>query len=240
MTGMRLAVFSDIHGNIQALNMVLADLMKQSCDAVYCLGDLVGYGPRPNEVIETITSSRIPTVMGNYDDGVGNEKGDCGCAYTAEVEKENGHKSIEWTTEKVTPENKRRLRRLHDKIELQASGKKVLLVHGSPRRINEYLYEDRPEKSIRRMLGTVEADVLVCGHTHKPYHRIVNGVHIINDGSVGKPKDGDNRACYAIIDIGETVSVEFRRVPYPIEKVAGEIVQYGLPSAFAEALRIGK
>ena len=240
MTGMRLAVFSDIHGNILALNEVLADLMKQGCDAVYCLGDLVGYGPRPNEAIETITSSGIPTVMGNYDDGVGYERGDCGCAYTTDEEKQNGYVSIQWTSKKVTPENKRRLRQLHDKIELQASGKKVLLVHGSPRRINEYLYEDRPEKSIQRMLGTVEADVMVCGHTHKPYHRIVDGVHIINDGSVGKPKDRDNRACYAIIDIGETVSVEFRRVPYPIEEVAGEIIQYGLPGAFAEALRIGK
>jgi len=240
MTDMRIAVFSDIHGNILALNEVLSDLMKQSCDAVYCLGDLVGYGPRPNEVIETITSSGIPTVMGNYDDGVGYERGDCGCAYTTDVEKENGHVSIQWTTEKVTHENKRRLRQLHDKIELNISGKKVLLVHGSPRRINEYLYEDRPEKSIQRMLGTVKADVLVCGHTHKPYHRIVDGVHIINDGSVGKPKDGDNRACYAIIDIGEEVSVEFRRVPYPIEEVAGEIIQYGLPGAFADALRTGK
>jgi len=240
MTGMRLAVFSDIHGNILALNEVLADLMKQGCDAVYCLGDLVGYGPRPNEVIETIISSGIPTVMGNYDDGVGYERGDCGCAYTTDVEKENGHVSIQWTTEKVTHENKRRLRQLHDKIELQVSGKKVLLVHGSPRRINEYLYEDRPEKSIQRLLGTVNADIMVCGHTHKPYHRIVDGVHIINDGSVGKPKDGDNRACYAIIDISETVSVEFRRVPYPIEEVARGIIQYGLPGAFAEALRTGK
>lgn len=94
MTGMRLAVFSDIHGNILALNEVLADLMKQGCDAVYCLGDLVGYGPRPNEVIETIISSGIPTVMGNYDEGVGYERGDCGCAYTTDVEKENGHVSI--------------------------------------------------------------------------------------------------------------------------------------------------
>ena len=237
---MRLAVFSDIHSNILALNKVLADIEKQNCNAVYCLGDLVGYGPRPNEVIEVITNRGIPTVMGNYDDGVGYDRGDCGCAYITNEEKQNGHKSIEWTTKRITDYNKRKLRDLHDNIILQVEEKKVLLVHGSPRRINEYLYEDRPEKNLSRMLSAVGTDVLVCGHTHRPYHRTVDGVHIINDGSVGKPKDGDNRACYAIIEISEEVSVEFRRVTYPIKKVSMEIVQYGLPRAFAEALRNGE
>jgi putative phosphoesterase len=240
MTPMRLAVFSDIHSNILALNEVLNDIEKQGCDGVYCLGDLVGYGPRPNEVIETIHGLGIPTVMGNYDDGVGYERGDCGCAYTTDEEKQNGQRSIEWTTQQVTRENKNHLRSLHEKIELQIEEKKVLLVHGSPRRINEYLYEDRPEESLRRMLSTVDADILVCGHTHKPYHREVNGVHIINDGSVGKPKDGDNRACYAIINLDKDVKVEFRRLPYQIETVAEEIIKNDLPSAFAEALRSGK
>jgi putative phosphoesterase len=237
MTKMRLAVFSDIHSNILALNEVLADIQKQNCDAVYCLGDLVGYGPRPNEVIENIKAAQRPTVMGNYDEGVGFEKGDCGCAYTTDVEKANGAKSIKWTTEKVTSENKKYLRSLHSSITFNAAGYRILLVHGSPRRINEYIYEDRPERSLTHMLESVEADIVVCGHTHKPYHRIVGNVHLVNDGSVGKPKDGDPRACYAVIDLGEDVSVEFRRIEYPVERVADEVVKAGLPTAFAEALR---
>jgi len=231
-----LAVFSDIHSNILALNHVLEDIEKQGYDRVYCLGDLVGYGPRPNEVIETLIASGIQTVMGNYDEGVGYEKGDCGCAYVTEEEKQDGQKSIEWTTEQVTPQNKRYLRTLQDKIEFTVNGYKILLVHGSPRRNNEYLYEDRPERSLTRMLESLDADILVCGHTHKPYHRIVNGIHIINEGSVGKPKDGDPRACYAVIELDETISVEFRRVEYPVASVTEEIIKAGLPRAFADAL----
>ncbi len=233
---MRIAVFSDIHANILALNNVLKEIEKDGFDAVYCLGDLVGYGPRPNEVIETMRNSGIQTVMGNYDDGVGYERGDCGCAYVTDEEKRNGQKSIEWTTEQVTPENKEYLRSLHERFEFKANGYKVLLVHGSPRRINEYLYEDRPMKSLQRMLESIDADVMLCGHTHKPYSRTVNSTHIINDGSVGKPKDRDPRACYAVIELGETISVEFRRVKYPTAKVAEEIIEAGLPRAFADAL----
>jgi len=233
---MRIAVFSDIHGNILALNQVLEDIEKQDYDRVFCLGDLVGYGPHPNKVIETIRESAIPTIMGNYDEGVGYERGDCGCAYVTDEEKRDGKKSIEWTTDKVTPQNKETLRTLHDIIELIVNGYKILLVHGSPRRINEYLYEDRPERSLTRMLGSIDVDILICGHTHKPYHRIVNGIHIINDGSVGKPKDGDPGACYAVIELDETISIEFRRVEYPVASVADEVIKAGLPRAFAEAL----
>ncbi len=234
---MKIAVFSDIHGNHEALINVLRDIDVQKPDHVFCLGDLVGYGPRPNEVIETIRDAKIPTIMGNYDEGVGYEKGDCGCAYVADEEKANGQQSIAWTTEQVSAENKTFLKSLHEKIEFNANGYKILLVHGSPRRINEYLYEDRPERSLTRMLESVEADVVICGHTHKPYHRQVAGIHLINDGSVGKPKDGDQRACYALITLREVFVVEFRRVVYPVESVAREIIDTGLPGAFADALR---
>lgn len=114
-----------------------------------------------------------------------------------------------------------------------------MLVHGSPRRINEYLYEDRPDASLRRMLEPLQVDALVCGHTHKPYHRVVDGVHVINDGSVGKPKDGDSRACYVLITIYEEIGVEFKRVEYPVWSVADEIKEAGLPDSFADALLTG-
>lgn len=236
---MRLAFISDIHANILALLNVLEDIEVQDIDKTYCLGDLVGYGPYPNQVIDTIRHHRIPTVMGNYDEGVGFSKGDCGCAYTTDDEKRNGQISIDWTTEKVTPDNKEVLQRLHKEIRFNVDGFSFLLVHGSPRRINEYLFEDRPESSLKRVLEGQEVDVMLCGHTHKPYHREIDGVHIINDGSVGKPKDGDPRACYAIIDTEEELSVEFRRVPYKVETVAEDIIKTGLPRVYAEDIRTG-
>ena len=236
---MRLAFLSDMHSNQPALLNVIDDIETRCVDKTYCLGDLVGYGPTPNQVIDTIRHLGLPTIMGNYDEGVGFERGGCGCAYVTDEEKINGQKSVDWTIEKVTPDNKEFLRNLPNKIEFTVDGYMFLLIHGSPRRINEYLYEDRPEGSLMRILEPLDIDVMVCGHTHKQYHRQVAGIHIINDGSVGKPKDGDSRACYAIVDTDDGLSVEFRRVEYPIELVAEQINDSGLPMAFAEALRIG-
>ena len=236
---MRLAFLSDIHANQPALLNVIDDIATQSVDKTYCLGDLVGYGPTPNQVIDTIRYFEFPTVMGNYDDGVGFDKADCGGAYVTNEEKRNGQTSIDWTSEHVTADNKEFLRNLHSKIEFTVDGLRFLLIHGSPRKINEYLYEDRPESILMRILEPLDIDVLLCGHTHKPYHRQVAGIHIINDGSVGKPKDGDPRACYAIIDTDDALSVEFRRVKYPINLITERTIDTGLPKVFADTLRTG-
>ena len=140
---MRIAAFSDIHGNLHALQAVLADIDQQNVDRLFCLGDLVGYGAYPNEVIELIRARDIPTIMGNYDDGVGFDRDECGCAYTDPEMRRLGDLSLAWTKEHVTPENKAFLRSLLPNIRLNVDGKRLQLVHGSPRRINEYLYEDR-------------------------------------------------------------------------------------------------
>jgi putative phosphoesterase len=236
---MRLAFISDIHSNHPALLNVIDDIETQGIDKTYCLGDLVGYGPAPNQIIDTIRLMGFPTVMGNYDEGVGFERGDCGCAYVSDEEKANGRKSIHWTTKRVTPDNKEFLRNLLIEIKFTVDGYRFLLIHGSPRRNNEYLYEDRSEDSLMRMLEPLDIDIMVCGHTHRQYYRQVSGFHIVNDGSVGKPKDGDPLACYVVIDTRGSLSVEFRRVEYPIEQVAEHIIDTGLPREFAEALRTG-
>jgi diadenosine tetraphosphatase ApaH/serine/threonine PP2A family protein phosphatase len=116
---------------------------------------------------------------------------------------------------------------------------KVLLAHGSPRKINEYLYEDRPDASLERILDGVNADVLVVGHTHKSYHRVLpSGRHVINEGSVGKPKDGDPRAAYVILSAeGKNLKVEFMRVPYDVEQIATAIEASEMPSEYAGMLR---
>jgi predicted phosphodiesterase len=118
-------------------------------------------------------------------------------------------------------------------------GRRLLLVHGSPRKMNEYLFEDRPLSSFQRLAASSNADVIVFGHTHKPYTKFVDGVWFINVGSVGKPKDGDWRACYAVLDPGADPPVSFLRVPYDIQTVTDAIRSSDLPHEFAADLEQG-
>lgn len=237
-----ITIFGDIHGNLPAFTAVFADMESRGLDNLYCLGDLVGYGTSPNEVIAAIRAREIPTIMGNYDLGVGNDSDDCGCAYTNPISEALGKRSIAWTNAHTTAENKAFLRELVDNIPLQLGDLRVVLVHGSPRKVNEYLFADRPESSLVRLLDMVAADVLVCGHTHLPYHRILaDGRHVINAGSVGKPKDGDPRACYLVLSAqGRDLNVQFIRVPYDVEAAAQAIEASDMPHEYAEMLRLGK
>jgi putative phosphoesterase len=237
----RVTIFGDLHGNLPALEAVLADMDARELSPLYCLGDLVGYGTFPNEVIATIRERNIPTLMGNYDQGVGNSSDDCGCAYTSKVAEELGKRSIAWSNQNTTDENKSYLRQLTSQIPLELDRLRVQLVHGSPRKINEYLFENRPDASLERLLDMAQADVLVCGHTHIPYHRILpSGRHVVNAGSVGKPKDGDPQACYVVLEAnGRDLTVTFRRVPYDVERAATAIETSDMPNEYAEMLRTG-
>ena len=233
---MRIAIISDIHGNLPALEAVLADVEKQRPDAVYCLGDLVGYGATPNEVTERIRAEGMPTIMGNYDDGVGFDRDECGCAYRDPLDHELGDRSLAWTKAHTTPENKAFLRSLLKELRLEADGKRVLLVHGSPRKMNEYLFEDRALSSFQRIAATSNADIIAFGHTHKPYQKDVDGVRFINAGSVGKPKDLDWRACCVLLDAGTPT---FHRVPYDVAKASAAIRATELPHEFAADIETG-
>jgi putative phosphoesterase len=238
----RIAIFSDLHGNSAATEAVLAAIDAEAPAGIYNLGDLVGYGAKPNETIALIRERGIPTIMGNYDDGVGFDRDDCGCAYKDPAEEERGQQSLFWTRDVTTPENKAYLRGLPPEIRFEAEGKQIRLVHGSPRHMNEYLFEDRDPRSLARIAQGAETDVLVFGHTHKPWVREIEGVLFVNDGSVGKPKDGDPRAAWALltIDQGQPVHVEIRRVPYDVASMAAAIrVAEGLPDQFARDIETG-
>ncbi|MCL6478221.1 MAG: metallophosphatase family protein [Peptococcaceae bacterium] len=236
---MRMAVISDIHGNLYALEAVLQDIGTRGIANVYCTGDLVGYGPRPNEVIELIKTNGIPTVMGNYDDAVGNMRFICGCDYKDEKDLKLGESSIAWTKENTSEANKQWLRELPGEIRLSVAGRKILFVHGSPRALNEYLYENTEEEYLHELLAENNANVLVCGHTHLPYAKRIPGGYIINAGSAGKPKHGNPNATYVIIEIGgdRGLKTEIVEVPYNYEKTAGEIEDSGLPTEFARIIR---
>lgn len=253
---MKIALFSDIHANLPALEAFFGSIEREKPDAVYCLGDLVGYNVWSNEVVREIRRCGIPTIAGNYDVGVGRDMDDCGCAYKTDEEKANGAVSIAYTNQVIERDERAYLRTLpaHIRVGFQLNRDKLnlLLVHGSPRRVNEYLFEDRDEKSLLRIMQDADADILCFGHTHKPYHRILetgNGYrHAINTGSVGKPKDGDPRGCYVLLHINdhgsatarESIQAEFVRFDYDVEKAARAIEESPLPRAFAAALRLAR
>lgn len=256
---MTIALFSDIHANLPALEAFFKDVDSRKPDAIYCLGDLVGYNIWANEVTNEIRKRKIPTIAGNYDFGIGRSSDDCGCAYKTDHEKANGKVSISFTNSIMKDEERKYLRTLpaHIKAEFQLNEDKLnlFLVHGSPRKINEYLFEDREEKSLMRIMKDADADVMCFGHTHKPYHRILNSIdenknhfrHAVNIGSVGKPKDGDKRGCYVMLTINEysnttvseSIEVEFIRFDYDVGKAAKAVEDSPLPNDYAESLRKG-
>lgn len=238
----RIATFSDPHGNSAATEAVLAAIDAEEVDAVYCLGDLVGYGARPNETIAHIRERGLPSIMGNYDDGVGFDRDDCGCAYRDAGERERGQASLLWSRAVTTTANKAFLQTLVPEIRFEADGTRFRLVHGSPRRMNEYLFEDRDSGSLERIAAMADADVLVFGHTHLPWVKEIGGVLMVNAGSVGKPQDGDPRAAWALLTVeaDEAVTVEIRRMPYDLTRMTAAIrAAEGLPDQFARDLETG-
>lgn len=240
----RLALFSDIHGNLPALDAVLADIDAAGLTERYCLGDLVGYGPDPAGVIDRIRASGIPTVLGNYDEGIANRRGECGCYYATGQAKADGAASYRFTEPLVDDERAAWLAALPLHLRLEHRGWRILLTHGSPRKINEYLLPDRTDAQLARLAEEAGADLVCVGHVHVPYLREIAGagpgqVRYLSTGSVGKPKDGDPRACWAELLLGDAGEVDalFHRVEYDIESVAAAMAAAGLPETLIAALR---
>jgi putative phosphoesterase len=234
----RVAVITDIHANLPALVATLARIDELGIDATYCGGDLVGYGPHPNEVCALIESRSIPTIYGNYDYAIGRDLTDCGCAYVTDHDRELGNQSVAWTLAQTDRRTKDFMRALPFDLRFQLGERRVRVVHGSPRKVNEYLFEDKPARTFERIAGGADCDVLVFGHTHKPWVHAYGEVLFVNCGSVGKPKDGDPRAAFAVLartpDGGTSASIE--RVPYDAAAVSREVVAAGLPGEYATKL----
>jgi putative phosphoesterase len=233
----RVAIITDIHANLTALEAVLASIDAAGVDAIYCGGDLVGYGPHPNEVCALIEHRGIPTIYGNYDFAIGRGLTDCGCAYVTPHDRELGQGSVDWTLVHTGAAAKAFMRDLPFDLRFTMGDRRIRLVHGSPRKVNEYLFDDKPDSLYQRLAAQAECDVLVFGHTHRPWIREHGGVLFVNCGSVGKPKDGDARAAYAVLELVEgRVEASIERVPYDADAVAGEIEAAGLPVEFAAKL----
>jgi predicted phosphodiesterase len=246
---MKYALISDIHGNLPALEAVLADIDARSdLGGVYHLGDLVGYAPWPNEVVAALRDRAIPGVAGNYDSTTAADYEHCGCRYEDPRQEELSHLSYAWTRAHTSADTKRWLGALPFRIDVRplgghTAGPRLILVHGNPVLNTVYWTEDRSDAFCLKMaaqLGAKAGDAVAFGHTHKPWRRAVEGIHFLNAGSVGRPKDGDWRAGYAVASMdGHGVDVEFVRVQYELARATEGIGGSGLPNDFGTYLETG-
>jgi predicted phosphodiesterase len=246
---MRYALISDIHANLPALQGVLSDIdARKDVDAIYHLGDLVGYAPWPNEVVALLRERGIAGIAGNYDSTVATDYKHCGCRADTPRDEELSHLSYEWTRAHVTVDTKKYLGSLPFRVDIRpldghVSGPTVTLVHGNQTLNTVYVTEDRPDSFLEKMakdIGARAGDIVCFGHSHKPWQRTVDGVRFINTGSVGRPKDGDWRACYVLLTIEQPeASVDFVRVSYDVDEAANAIRESDLPNEFADVLRSG-
>jgi putative phosphoesterase len=227
----RIAVISDIHSNYDALQTVLSAIGNY--DALVCLGDLVGYGAQPNEVVTEIRSLRPKAiVMGNHDYAVAT--GDTSGFVQHAVQ------AVEWTRNKISPENLRHIASLRAKTTFTVNGVKIALAHGSPRDpLNEYVYPDTAEFILRSLVEDSGGSILLLGHTHVPFLRKFDSTLVGNPGGVGQPRDGDARASYAILEPFAEPKFQIYRVEYDVDSAANKIVAGGLPRLLADRLYVG-
>ena len=246
---MAIALVSDIHGNLPALRAVLADIdARREITAVYHVGDLVGYAPWPNEVVDLIRQRGIAGVSGNYDSTVALRYKHCGCRSENPHQEELAHQSFAWTLAHVTEASRGFLAALPFRMDLRplgghVAGPSVRLVHGSHALSTVYVTEDRSDDFLRTMaqaMGARAGDIVCFGHTHRPWQRTVDDVQFVNTGSVGRPKDGDPRAGYVVLDVSASnARIDIVRVSYDVEEAARGILASALPDEFADFLRSG-
>jgi len=227
----RIGVISDIHSNYDALQAVLSAIGDY--DALICLGDLVGYGAQPNEVVSEIRSLRPKAlVMGNHDCAVS----------TGETSGFVPHAvhAVEWTRKNISPENLSYIASLRTKVAWTIDGAKVTLAHGSPRDpLNEYIYPDTAEFILRSLVEDSGGTILLLGHTHVPFVRKFDSMLLGNPGGVGQPRDGDARASYAILEPFSEPEFQIHRVVYDVDAAARRIIAAGLPKLLADRLHLG-
>jgi len=253
----KIAVMSCIHGNYEALDAVLLDIDQQKAEKIFCLGDLVGYGPYPNAVVTQIRSLDIPTCAGCWDEDIVEGLNSCECSYPSLLAEKRGKAAHEWTHQELHDENREFLAQLPHGL----SQDNLVFFHGSPQSNHEYLLPELDAFVALERVLSANADVLFCGHTHVPYVRTldtgslqvrVEGVgieakeisfsapmkRIINVGSVGEPRHGRPNATYVIYDT-DTQEVSLREVPYDYQKTCAAIIEKGLPAIFAWRLAQG-
>jgi len=240
--GTRLAVFGGVYANHRALRAVLDDARARGAARTFCLGDLGGFGPHPDRAIETLREAGVPSVRGNLDGTVGHDRPDCACGYCDPRDLHFSQRSFDYAVARTSPVHKAWLRDLPERITLTIAGRRLLLCHGSPRRVNEFLWESTcSDDFLEWLCDDSGADVILCSHTGLHWWRTLpSGRQVINAGALGRPaNDGRAIAWYAELEIGGGIGVSFRPVPYDHEALAREMEAEGLPAEFIATIRTG-
>lgn len=236
---MKLAVFSDVHANPRSLQAVLADCEKRGVDMVLCLGDLVGFSPRPKEVIDIVRKEGIECVLGNHDRLAFDPAYLDSWPICNPEEKNLLRLSLNFTNSKLNNKEKEYLSSLPDKIIIEYKDYRLIAVHGSIGDPNRYLHKGAPKQELLRSLEDQNFHVLLCGHTHIYYQEWYGGKGIVNVGSTGKPKHGDPYAVYALVTLTSFVTVDFVKVTYDWHTAAQEVLEAGLGEATARWIAYG-
>lgn len=240
----RIALFGGVYSNHLALAALLDDAPRRDASLIYCLGDLGAFGPHPDKVFPLLRDAQIPVVQGNYDNSVGNDLADCQCGYTDPKDNYFARISYGYTFRNTGTENKLWMRDLPAEIRLDLKGVRVLLCHGSPRKMNEFLWETTTSLAfLERLASAYDADVIVGTHTGLHWHRVLpSGKHFVNCGAIGRPAN-DGRTCvwYALLTVDETkrVAVEFVPLEYDHERLAAEMRAEELPDEFVQTIETG-
>jgi putative phosphoesterase len=236
---MKVALIGDIHANLPALEAVLAHIQEQQVEAVWHVGDFVGYGPFPNEVVQLLRKREdVLSIVGDHDRNVlqFKQKQD----KWRKSKPPEKYQALKWAYQSLSKKNRKYLRFLSQRLRLKAKGHRILLTHGSPASDTERLTPDVPDDHLRELAAMAKADIIIVGHSHEPFARQVDEVWFINTGSVGRAGDGDSRASYAILEIeSDDIQVQFFRISYDVERTVTAIRDNGLPEGFAQMLLQG-
>jgi predicted phosphodiesterase len=240
--GPRLAVFGGVYNNHLALREMIADITRHGAEQAWCVGDLGGFGPHPDRSVQVLRASGIPALRGNYDDSIGHDRADCGCGYTDPRDNAFAQRSYDYTVARTAAVHKDWMRDLPEQHRITVAGRRVLLCHGSPRRVNEFLWDSTCSDAFLEWLcDQARAEVVVCGHSGLPWHRALpSGRQLVNVGAIGRPaNEGCTGVRYAEITFAKEMRVEFRLVDYDFESLAGEMEAEGLPPEFVATIRTG-
>ena len=239
---LRLAAFGGVYSNHLALAAVLRDAASWGAARTCCLGDVGGFGPHPDRAAAMLRGSDVLALRGNLDDSVGHARSDCGCGYGDPRDQHFSQLSFDYTLAATAASHRAWMRELPEQHRLEVGGRRVLLCHGSPRRVNEFLWDSACSDAFLEWLCPAHAaDVVLCSHSGLHWHRALpSGRHVINVGAIGRPaNDGRTEVWYAAVTLGEGVAVEFRPVAYDHEALAREMESESLPAEFIDTIRTG-
>jgi putative phosphoesterase len=234
-----IAAIGDVHANLPALEAVLEDAHQHGAEAIWNIGDFVGYGAFPEEVVDRLREIGAISIQGNYDRKALKVKKKRDAWKKKKVPEK--WLAFQWAYEHLSKQSRKYLRSLPDEKALTVEGHSILLVHGSPASQDEHLTLDTPIERLRELAGMSDAEIIVCGHSHQPFTRSVDRTWFINTGSVGRPDDGDPRAAYARLDLTLVhLEINHYRVEYDVQRAVRAIRENGLPEDFARMILEGR